>query len=138
MLQDWYESHKAANPSTNYHLEEIAIDRALRFRTQLDMEGLALVEDGKLLAFTLGSRLRGNTFDIHFEKAIEDGAYAAINQAFARHLRGKHPELEFLDREDDMGLEGLRKAKLSYNPDKMIEKYWTRLWEDEDEHSCCD
>jgi len=134
MLKQWYESHKAANPGINYHMEEVAIERALRFRRELGLEGLALMEEGRLLAFALGSRLSGTTFDIHFEKAIEEAAYAAINQGFARHLRDKYPEVQFLNREDDMGLEGLRKAKLSYNPDRMIEKCWARLWEEEDEH----
>ena len=100
------------------------------------MEGLAMLEGDRLLAFTLGSRLNPTTFDVHFEKAIDEAAYPAINQAFARYLREKYPEVQYLDREDDMGLEGLRKAKLSYNPDKMIEKYWARLWEEEDEHDC--
>ena len=136
MLQEWYDSHKAANPSVNYHLEEIAIERALRFREALGMEGLAMLEGDRLLTFTLGSRLNPTTFDVHFEKAIDEAAYPAINQAFARYLREKYPEVQYLDREDDMGLEGLRKAKLSYNPDKMIEKYWARLWEEEDEHDC--
>ena len=136
MLKEWYDSHKAANPSVNYHLEEIAIERALRFREALGMEGLAMLEGDRLLAFTLGSRLNPTTFDVHFEKAIDEAAYPAINQAFARYLREKYPEVLYLDREDDMGLEGLRKAKLSYNPDKMIEKYWARLWEEEDEHDC--
>ena len=134
LLRQWYESRKAANPDTDYHLEELALERAIRFRDRLGLEGLALMENGRLLAFTLGSRLNCDTFDIHFEKAIEETAYAAINQAFARYLREKYPELRFLNREDDMGLEGLRKAKLSYSPDKMIEKYWARLWEEEDEH----
>jgi hypothetical protein len=73
---------------------------------------------------------------VHFEKAREDvdGAYAAINQAFAEYLHNKYPQVRYLDREDDMGLEGLRKAKLSYNPDHMIEKCWARLWEDIDEN----
>ena len=134
MLKQWYESHRAANPGINYHMEEVAIGRALGFRDALGLEGLALVEDGRLLAFALGSRLREDTFDIHFEKAIEEAAYAAINQGFARYLREKYPEVKYLNREDDMGLEGLRKAKLSYNPDRMIEKCWARLWEEEDEH----
>ena len=134
MLHAWYDSHKAANPDTNYHLEEVAIERALRFRKELGLEGLALMEGDRLLAFTLGSRLNPDTFDIHFEKAIEESAYAAINQGFAQYLRDKYPELRFLNREDDMGLEGLRKAKLSYTPDHMIEKNWARLWEEEDEH----
>lgn len=136
MLKAWYDSHKSANPSVNYHLEEIAMERALRFREALGMEGLAMLEGDRLLAFTLGSRLNPSTFDVHFEKAIDEAAYPAINQAFARYLREKYPEVQYLDREDDMGLEGLRKAKLSYNPDKMIEKYWARLWEEEDEHDC--
>ena len=100
------------------------------------MEGLVLVEDGKVLAFAMGSRLNETTFDIHFEKALDevDGAYPAINRGFARYLRDKYPELLYLDREDDLGLEGLRKAKLSYNPAFMVEKYWARLWEAEDDH----
>jgi hypothetical protein len=96
------------------------------------MEGLVLVEDGKPLAVTMGSRLCDCTFDVHFEKALSsvDGAYAAINRGFARYLREKYPEVEFLNREDDLGIEGLRKAKLSYNPHHMVEKYWAYLAED--------
>jgi hypothetical protein len=84
---------------------------------------------------TMGSPLSHTTFDIHFEKAqldVED-AYNAINLEFARYLREKYPNLRWLNREDDMGLEGLRKAKLSYNPAFLLEKYWARLWEDSDE-----
>ena len=94
-----------------------------------------MVENGTVLAMAIGSRLNEDTFDIHFEKALEDvdGAYAAINQAFARHLREKYPTLKFLDREDDMGLPGLRKAKLSYHPHHLVVKFWARLWEDVDE-----
>jgi hypothetical protein len=83
----------------------------------------------------MASRLSEDTMDIHFEKARDhvDGAYAAINQAFAKYLREKYPEIRYLNREDDIGLEGLRKAKLSYNPAFLVEKYWARLWEEEDE-----
>ena len=58
-----------------------------------------------------------------------DGAYAAVNQEFARYLRQKFPELQYLNREDDMGLEGLRKAKLSYQPHHFAEKYQAFLAE---------
>ena len=96
------------------------------------MEGLLLRVDGKIAAMTLGSRLSQHTFDVHFEKALEkyDGAYPAINQAFARHIRQKYPEVTLLNREDDMGIEGLRKAKMSYNPTQFREKYWACLLED--------
>ena len=136
MLGQWYQDHKQANPHMDFHLEELALQRAFAFQAQLGLEGLVLMEDGKALAFTMGSRLNEDTFDIHFEKAVDtaDGAYPAINRAFARYLREKYPELRWLNREDDLGLEGLRKAKLSYYPDHMVEKYWARLWEEEDEH----
>lgn len=136
MLQEWYEARKAADPHGDFHLEELALNRAFTFQKPLGLEGLVLMEEGRVLAFTMGSRLNENTFDVHFEKAREDvdGAYAAVNRAFARYLREKYPEVRFLNREDDLGLEGLRKAKLSYCPDHMVEKYWARLWEEEDEH----
>ena len=98
------------------------------------MEGVVLTEQGKVLAFAMGSRLGFDTFDIHFEKALDiDGAYAAVNQGFAQYLKEKYPDVKWLNREDDMGIEGLRKAKLSYCPDHMVEKCWAQLREEDDE-----
>ena len=136
LLHDWYQHRQQINPHGNYALERLALDRTLSDPDRLGMEGLVLYDGEQLLAFTLGSRLSADTYDIHFEKAREDvdGAYAAINQQFAFHLREMHPDIRFLNREDDMGLEGLRKAKLSYCPVKLMEKYWARLWEEDDEN----
>ena len=136
LAQKWYEERTALDPDGDYHLEKIALERAFAHYGEMDMEGVALVEQGNVMAFAMGSRLNGDTFDIHFEKALgaSDGTYAAINRGFARYLREKYPELRWLNREDDMGIEGLRKAKLSYNPDHMVEKCWARLWEEEDDH----
>jgi len=128
----WYAQRLEADPHGDFRMEQTALARALRYRKELGLEGLLLKCNGKTVAMTLGSRLREDTFDIHFEKALDiaDGAYAAINNSFAKYLREKYPQVQFLDREDDMGLEGLRKAKLSYNPHHMIEKYWACLMED--------
>ena len=132
MVAQWFESR---TDDRDYHLEQQAIRRAFSHMEELDLEGLILTENGKILAMTIGSPLSDDTFDIHFEKALEDvdGAYPAINQAFASHLREKYPDLRYLNREDDMGIPGLRKAKLSYNPDHLVVKFWARLWEDDDE-----
>ena len=132
MVAQWYESR---GETDEYHLEMVALKRAFANMETLGLEGLVLTENGQVLAMTMGSRLSETTFDIHFEKALEevDGAYPAINQAFAAYLREKYPELKYLDREDDMGLPGLRKAKLSYNPHHLVTKFWARLWEEDDE-----
>ena len=136
LAQKWYEERTAIDPDGDYHLERIALERAFSHYGELGMEGVVLVELGNVMAFAMGSRLTGDTYDIHFEKALgaSDGTYAAINRGFARYLREKYPEVKWLNREDDMGIEGLRKAKLSYNPDHMVEKCWARLWEEEDDH----
>ena len=132
MVDEWYARRLREDPHGDYLLENIAMARAFRSYGQLAMEGLVLEEHGRVLAVTMGSRLAQNTFDIHFEKAREDveGAYAAINCEFARYLRLKYPQVRYLDREDDLGLEGLRKAKLSYNPCQLLEKSWAYLQED--------
>ena len=113
-------------------MERAALKRALAHFEALGMDGLVLRHGEELLAVTLGSPLSGDTFDIHFEKADQevDGAYTVINCEFARYLRKKYPDLRWLNREDDLGLEGLRKAKLSYNPHHLVEKCWACLLED--------
>ncbi len=136
LTDQWFLQKKRNDPDSDLHLERTALDRALADLSKWGLEGLMLLVEEKPVAFTLGSRLAEDCFDIHFEKALDtvDGAYPAINQAFAAYLRNKYPTLRYLNREDDMGIEGLRKAKLSYCPAFMVEKYWARLWEDIDEH----
>ena len=132
LLVKWYTGRELADPFSDFHMEKAAIFKALRNRTELGMEGLLLKHNGQLLAMTMGSPLTETIFDIHFEKALEeaDGAYPTINWEFARYLRSKYPNLQYLDREDDLGLEGLRKAKLSYAPHHLVEKSWACLLED--------
>ena len=134
LAEQWYHDHCAADPDHDHHLEHDALHRAFAFYPQLGMVGVVLVEKGKILAFAMGSRLNHDTFDIHFEKALDiDGAYAAINQGFASYLREKYPDVKWLNREDDMGIAGLRKAKLSYYPHHMVEKCWAELQEEDDD-----
>ena len=135
MAEHWYRTREANDPMGNYVLEKVALARAFDHYEELDFDGLALMDGDRVLAFSIASRLSEDTMDIHFEKALEDvdGAYPAINQAFASYLRDKYPALRYLDREEDMGLEGLRKAKLSYYPHHLVEKCWARLWEESDE-----
>ena len=134
LAEQWYDLRCASDPDHDHHLEHQALHRAFAFYSQLGMEGVVLVENGEMLAFAMGSRLNHDTFDIHFEKGLDtDGAYAAINRGFAQYLREKYPDVKWLNREDDMGIEGLRKAKLSYCPDHMVEKCWAELAEEEDD-----
>lgn len=133
MVNDWYNEKMLENPDGDFRMEQTALENALRYFHELDMVGLVLLEGEKVLAVTLGSRLSDDTFDVHFEKARRDanGAYAAINCEFARYIRNKFPSICFLNREEDMGLEGLRQAKQRYYPHHMIEKYWACLVEDD-------
>ena len=131
-VEGWYARRRETDPMGDYMLESVALARLFNHCGELDMEGLVLMDGDEILAITMGSRLSPDTFDVHFEKAREDvsGAYNAINCHFARYLRLKYPDLKFLNREDDMGLEGLRTAKLNYRPHHMVEKYRAVVKED--------
>lgn len=124
MISKWYAKHEGG-ADEDFTAEKQALDRLLADFEALGFEGLAIENDGELIALTMGNRIRETVFDVNFEKAFADipGAYAYINRAFAAHLREKYPQLKLLNREDDMGMEGLRKAKLSYYPDLLFKKY---------------
>lgn len=111
--------------------EGIALRTAMEHYQTLGLEGGLIRVYGEVVAFTMGDRLSSDTYDVHFEKAYGElqGAYAMINREFARWVRQRHPEVKYLNREDDMGVEGLRKAKESYYPDLMVEKHTALLRE---------
>lgn len=106
-----------------------AVCLALTHLDELDMIGGIIRVDGNIVAMSAGSKLNSNTFVVHIEKALGDlqGAYPAINQQFAlfasQYFETTNDTLEFFNREEDLGLDGLRKAKLSYYPSHLITKY---------------
>ena len=126
----WYQRR---SPEEDAGMELVALNRAFAHWQELELEGLVMYVGEQVVAMTMGSRLGDDTVDVHFEKADLDypGANAVINRAFARHIREKYPQVKFLNREDDMGIEGLRKAKLSYYPHHMVEKCWAHRMTEE-------
>ena len=105
--------------------EHNALVLALEHFQTLGLEGIVLRWQGEILGFTLGAPLTETIFDVHFERARGEvqGAYPAVNRSFAQYVRQRHLQVRYLDREDDMGLPGLRKAKLSYYPDYLQVNY---------------
>lgn len=106
----------------SYQSELWAVEAALQNLDVLGIKCGLLFVDGNLEAFSIGERFGSDMAVIHVEKANPDlqGAYALINREFARN---EWSEVKYINREEDMGIEGLRKAKLSYNPAFMVEKY---------------
>lgn len=98
------------------------LEKAFVYFDELGLFGGILRKKGELVAFTMGERLNSNTMVVHFEKAFPElqGAYPMINQQF---VLDKGQEFTFVNREEDTGDLGLRKAKLSYYPDILLKKY---------------
>ena len=94
---------------------------SLRLFEELELKGGVLRSDGKVIAFTIGEEICEDTFVVHIEKAFADiqGAYPMINQQFVEH---ECMGYRYINREEDTGEEGLRKAKLSYRPVFIEEK----------------
>ncbi len=94
---------------------------SLRLFDELELIGGILRIDGEVVAFTIGEPICSDTFVVHIEKAFADveGAYPMINQQFVEH---ECRDYLYVNREEDTGAEGLRKAKLSYRPVFMVEK----------------
>lgn len=121
-FNDWWcrENNCAAEDSLAW--EGCAVRRGLKHFKELGFHGRALYADGKLCAFSYGEPLGKDGFCIHAEKADAAlrGAYPMINREFVRSL----PEsVSWVNREDDAGDEGLKKAKMSYRPIEFLKKY---------------
>jgi hypothetical protein len=112
-------------------MEAEALESILPVYDRLGLEGCAIRIDGKLEAYACGGPLGSNTIVEHVEKANIDfaGIYQKINNEFCKMMQGRYT---FINREEDMGLEGLRKAKSSYKPVKMIEKSIAMLADDKE------
>ena len=103
-------------------MEHQAVYEMLSNYDELGITGGAIKVDGQIVAFSLGEALNPETLVIHVEKAATEieGIYQAINNEFASHAGAA---FRFINREQDLGIPGLRKAKKSYHPIKMIETY---------------
>jgi len=105
--------------------ENRAITYALTHFDKLGLTGGLLRVEGKVVAFTFGMPISCDTFGVHVEKADTriDGAYTLINYEFANRIPEQYI---YVNREEDLGVEGLRKAKLSYHPAILLEKLEVR------------
>lgn len=108
------------------YYENLGINDALANFEILGLSGGLLRNEGEIIAFSFGEELDSKMALIHIEKAniTFSGAYQAINQAL---LKNKFAHCLYVNREEDLGIEGLRKAKLSYQPSFLLEKYDARL-----------
>lgn len=121
IIDEWCQARNCTCGSPE-SCERYACNRMLDAWEQLNMKGMLIRVDGKFEAFTIGESLDEETVVIRFEKANGDihGLYAILNRDF---LMKEWAQFAFVNREEDMGIEGLRKAKQSYNPSRMIDKY---------------
>ena len=120
LAQKWCERHNCEE-DRNLQLEQQAMQFAMEHFETLGLSGGALWVDHEIVAFTYGAPINYDTFCVHIEKANtdSDGAYTVINQEFASRIPHS---FTYINREEDLGIPGLRKAKLSYSPALLLEK----------------
>ncbi len=106
--------------------ERIATQMAFEYFERLEIRGGALRVNGEILAYSYGQLLGPDTFGVHAEKSLYeiDGGFSMINQQFAEH---ECSEFIYINREEDLGLESLRQAKLSYHPAVLMSKGYIRF-----------
>lgn len=117
----WYKANRTDADQEELREERQSMIFALQHFKELDLMGGAIRIDNQLVAFTFGSPINQDTFGVHVEKADThyDGAYSIINQEFASRIPEQYL---YINREEDLGIPGLRQAKLSYNPAILLPK----------------
>lgn len=122
----WYDERVEIEYDDSLHCEMLAIKEALNNFEALGFRGAVILVDGNIEAMTFGEKINNDTAVIHVEKANPNirGLYAVINQEFCQR---EWSDLKYINREEDMGLEGLRRAKQSYQPKYLLDKFVTKV-----------
>lgn len=121
LLEEWYVGKENAN-IREYINERDAIERGMDNFEELDLRGVALYVEEELVAFSYGSAINEHTFCVHVEKgsAKYEGSFAMVNNLLANSLPSNFC---YINREEDLGIQGLRTAKLSYQPIMLYPKF---------------
>lgn len=121
----WMKTKNCCSKPSEY-AEQYAIQRAFLEFDNLPLRGGILYANNEPAAFTYGSQINSDTFCIHIEKADPniEGSATMINQLFAKEIAA---EYQYINREEDLGLEGLRYAKLKYHPIELLSKVSARM-----------
>lgn len=118
-----------ANSGEGLLLENNAIEEILSNPAKYsNLTGGAIFIDGKMIAYTIGE-IYGDILYVHFEKADTEyqASYQMINREFVSDVLTRHPEVKLVNREEDLGDEGLRRAKMNYKPVDFIKKYFVKI-----------
>ena len=120
--QNWVEENKTVENEKGLLAEQCVISRAIKNYHTLGVQGGLIRIDGAVAAYSMGTRLCSESFLVEIEKGDirYPGIYQVMNQQFATH---NCQEVRYINREDDTGAEGLRRAKLSYQPAFLLRKY---------------
>lgn len=120
--EKWLGAEKDEDLLAELKIIKMALENFESLENICGMTGGILLVENEPVAFCIASTLNSELTDIHFEKCIapfaQDGGYAVINREFAKTLSTR-----FINREEDLGIEGLKKAKLSYYPEQVLEKF---------------
>lgn len=130
MLDVWVGEKKETETGTIAHERQV-VEEAFEHFDELGLQGIMLYADEKPAAFTFGAPINDTTFDVMVEKGETqyEGVFAAVNKYFVESLPAKYT---LINREEDLGIDGLRKSKLSYQPQKILYKWFALEKESEE------
>lgn len=117
----WVRANENEENTEELSNEHRSMTFAMHHFKELELFGGAIVVEGAIVAFTYGSPINYQTFGVHVEKADTnyEGIFSLINQEFVSHIPEQYV---YINREEDLGIPGLRQSKLSYNPVILLEK----------------
>lgn len=129
LFDEKWNQNREISAGSRLIIENVALQECFQYYTELELEGILLRVENQIVAFSLGCPLNEDTYFVLFEKADRNynGAYNMINREFVRHIAAGY---KYINRAEDCGDLGLRKAKLSYAPYCMNEVYYLNVTEE--------